>query len=372
MNLPEIPPIDDLSILLEQLKLGLIGTATDDGYELSDDEFKRIRKLILTNQSFNEVTPRFLKTCRNLSEFWQFIKNEYPTYAERRTFISESINSLLNIVEFEEGTGALEFSINYEKKGNIGEGGFGEIYLYEHKILKLPFAVKVFAPAFYSCGEKELERFFQEAKMLFQLSHPNIIKIYDAGLIGKRPFIRMEYFDGLDLNKVLQKFGALSLTKSLELIKNIAEGLNYAHEETTISIIHRDLKPSNIMVASPKKFRIIDFGLGIFVENEIASRFTKTGENAVGGLYTAPELIHNPKLIDKRSDIYSLGAIWYTCLTNRPPAGSQIPELLDAIDGMNSNYKNVIVKCLNNIENRYSSTKELLLDLEELTTETES
>lgn len=356
MNLPEIPPIDDLSVLIEQLKLGLIGVATDDGYELSDDEFSRIRKLILTNQSFSEVTPRFLKTCRNLNEFWQFIKNEFPSYAERRAFISESINSILNIVEFEEG---------------IGEGGFGEIYLYEHKILKLPFAVKVFAPAFYNGGEKELERFFQEAKMLFQLNHPNIIKIYDAGLIGKRPFIRMEYFDGLDLNKVLQKFGALSLQKSLELIRNVAQGLNYAHEETTAPIIHRDLKPSNIMVASPKKFRIIDFGLGIFVENEIASRFTKTGENAVGGLYTAPELIHNPKLIDKRSDIYSLGAIWYTCLTNRPPAGSQISDLLDEIDGMKSDYKKVIEKCLSNIEKRYATTTELLVDLEELTNEFE-
>jgi len=235
------------------------------------------------------------------------------------------------------------------------------VYLYNHRLLNLPFAVKIFAPAFYEGGEKELERFFQEARMLFQLNHPSIIRVYDAGLIGKRPFIRMEYFDGLNLNEVLSNHGTLSPEKAVIMIKNIVDGLEYAHEK--VGIIHRDLKPSNIMVSKPNQFKIIDFGLGIFIENELHSRFTKTGENVISGYYNAPELVKNPKLIDKRSDIYSIGAIWFTMLTGQPPAGTSILDDLNDVVNLNDAYIKCLSKCLASQESRYKTCTELLNEL---------
>jgi serine/threonine-protein kinase len=142
------------------------------------------------------------------------------------------------------------------------------------------------------------------------------------------------------------------------MMKNIVAGMQHAHED--VGIIHRDLKPSNIMAARPNQFRIIDFGMSIFIENELHSRLTKTGENAISGYYTAPELIENPKLIDKRSDIYSLGSIWYTLLTGRPPAGSEIIKKIVSIKGVDKKYSQCIEECLSDIGSRIPNCNVLL------------
>lgn len=361
-QLQKLPESDDLSIQVEHFKLGLISRATGNGYD--DKEYRQLRKLILGIPGIEELIPRFIKVCRSVDEFWEWIKAEKSSYSERRILLTEYFNPIIEFLEYEESDGSFEFKKNYEEKGIIGKGGFGLVYRYEHRLLKLPFAVKVFAPAFYNGEEKELERFFQEARILFSLNHQSIIKVYDAGLIGKRPFIRMEFFDGKNLNEILTNFGRLAPHKALQLMENIVSGMEYAHEK--IGVIHRDLKPSNIMAASPNQFRIVDFGLGIFIENELHSRFTKTNETTVGGYYTAPELISDSKLIDKRSDIYSLGAIWFTSITGQPPAGTSISESLDAIDGINKNYKNCIISCLSNLENRTPTCTELLSQIRKL------
>lgn len=359
-NLPTLDNEDDLLLQIEQFKMGLVSRATGGNFDTK--EYSKFRKLILLNPNLEKVVPRFLKLCRTSDEFWAWIKAEAPSYAERRVIISNEINPILEILEYENGEGALEFSKNYEEKELIGHGGFGMVYLYEHRLLKLNFAVKVFAPAFYESGgdEKELERFFQEARILFSLNHPNIIRIYDAGLIGKRPFIRMEYFEGKNLNQILQDVGTLSVEKSIIAIKSIVSAIGYAHEN---GVIHRDLKPSNIMASKPNQFRVIDFGLSIYIENELHSRLTKTGSQTISGYYNAPELVANPKLVDKRSDIYSIGAIWYTLLCNQPPAGTDFMNVL-SYRAINQNILNIIAKCLNPIETRYVSCSELLDELE--------
>jgi len=362
INLPESPKEDDIVLQIEQFKMGLVSKAT--GGDFDNKEYSRLRKLILGIPEAEKLIPRFLKICITVDDFWGFIKGQSPTYAERRLFLNESLNPILELIEYEVGEGALEFKKNYEEIKVIGNGGFGLVYLYEHRLLNLPFAVKIFAPAFHSGGEKELERFFQEARMLFELDHPSIIRIYDAGMIGKRPFIRMEYFDGLNLNEVLSNYGILSPEKALIMIEHIVDGLHYAHEK--VGIIHRDLKPSNIMASRPNRFKIIDFGLSIFIENELHSRLTKTGENVISGYYNAPELVKNPKLIDKRSDIYSIGAIWFTMLTGQPPAGTSILEDLNAVVTLNIDYINCIAKCLASIENRFESCGELLKEITNL------
>lgn len=361
-ELDVIPEEDDIVLQVEQFKLGLIARAT--GGEFDEKEYSRMRKMTLGIPGVEKVIPRFLKLCRTTDEYWGWVKAQAPTYAERRVIIAEAINPILEIIEYETGEGALEFKKVYEEKEIIGNGGFGQVYLYVHRLLKLPFAVKVFAPAFYEGGEKELERFFQEARMLFQFNHPSIIKVYDAGLIGKRPFIRMEYFGGKNLNEILIQHGTLTGNPALTMMEQLVSGMRHAHED--IGIIHRDLKPSNIMASKPNQFRIIDFGMGIFIENELHSRLTKTGEAAVSGYYNAPELVENPKLVDKRSDIYSLGAIWYTMLTGQPPAGTELMDNLKRIEGVDNEYIRAIEKCLANIDSRTPNCDELLKEIKEL------
>lgn len=347
-ELDNIPETDDIVLQLEQFKMGLIARAT--GGEFEQKEYSRLRKIVLGLPNVEKNVPRFLKLCRTVDEFWGWIKGEAPTYAERRIIIAEALNPILEMVEYEVGEGALEFKKNYEEKEIIGTGGFGQVYLFEHILLKLPFAVKIFAPAFYEGGEKELERFFQEARMLFQLEHPSIIKVYDAGMIGSRPFIRMEYFAGRNLNQILSDYGIISLDAAKTMMVSLVSAMEHAHEK--VGIIHRDLKPSNVMASHPNQFRIIDFGLGIFIENELHSRLTKTGEATISGYYNAPELVENPKLIDKRSDIYSLGAIWYTMLTGQPPAGTDFLDTISAIDGVTQDYIDCLGSCLANIDKR--------------------
>ncbi|MCI5137188.1 MAG: serine/threonine protein kinase [Candidatus Electrothrix sp. AR1] len=357
-----MPEEDDIVLQLEQFKVGLVNRAT--GGEIEEKEYSKSRKMILGIPRMKERMPRFLQICRTTDEYWAWIKAQAPTYAERRKIIAEAINPILEILEYETGEGALEFKKNYEEKEIIGNGGFGQVYLYEHRLLKMPFAVKVFAPAFYEGGEKEIERFFQEARMLFQFNHPSIIKVYDVGLIGKRPFIRMEYFKGQNLNEILNNHGTLDVNAALIMMEQLVSGMNHAHED--VGIIHRDLKPSNIMAARPKQFRIIDFGMSIFIENELHSRLTKTGEATVSGYYNAPELVENPKLIDKRSDIYSLGALWYTMLSGQPPAGTSLMKNLEKITGIDSDYIGCIEKCLANLESRTSNCAILLSEIEKL------
>ena len=105
--------------------------------------------------------------------------------------------------------------------------------------------------------------------------------------------------------------------------------------------------------------------MGIFIENELHSRLTKTGSQTISGYFNAPELVANPKLIDKRSDIYSIGAIWYTLLCNQPPAGSNFMNVLEQRN-FNTNVLEIIFKCLNPIETRYNNCSDLLDDIEKL------
>ena len=352
---------DDIEVQVGQFKMGLISVAT--GGSMDNKEYERQRKMILSIPGIENIIPQFIKLCRTSSDFWAWIKGKAPTYQERRHIINDALNPILDMIEYETGAAALEFKKNYEEIGIIGQGGYGLVYEYRHRLLDLSFAVKIFAPAFHQGGDKELERFFQEAHMLFSLDHPSIIKIYDAGMIGSRPFIRMEYFKGKNLNQILNEDGIISPKKAIVMMEALVSAMEHAHER---GIIHRDLKPNNIMAAQSGQFRIIDFGLGIFVENDLYSRLTRTGEATVSGYYNAPELVEDPKLIDPRSDIYSLGAIWFTMLTGQPPAGSEIISRLKEIEGINESYINCISRCLAGLNSRMPNCKMLLEEIRQI------
>ncbi len=294
-----------------------------------------------------------------------FQENGNISYKDRRNTLNTSFARLFKAIDemnYDE-LKTLEPKKNWVK---IGEGGFGIVYKAKHKYLDIDFALKIFEPHPFSEGSADEKRFLKEAKILFSLKHKNIITVYDFFYYEDKPTIKMEFFSGKNLNEILNKIGRLSLDKSKTLIKTVAKALNYAFEET--GIVHRDLKPSNIMAAQKEQFRVIDFGLGIYIEEELQSRLTKTGERVASGNYTAPELSKDPKLIDIRCDIFSLGVIWYECLINRTPGGYGLKEALnDEIKEISNDYLNVVMKCLeNNPSKRFQNYKELLDAIDKL------
>ena len=351
----------ELIDMLDEYKIGLLSKATDG--TIDDKYYTQTRNSLLENVSKEQI-PKFIKVCRTADEFRRYMQNESSSYAGRRKLITDSINRLIEYIEEhsdEEADPFLQIK-QYKRVEQIGSGGFGCVFKYHNKCLDMDFAVKVYAPIFVSSKEQEdgERRFFREAKMLFLLNHMNIVKIYDAGRISEGPFIRMEYIEGYDLNELQGKYGILSFENSVNVIRPILRGLEYAHKK---GIIHRDLKPSNVMFSTKEKiFKIIDFGVSAFLDTENNTKLTKTGEVVAGGTFIDPALQENPKLRDCRSDIYSIGAIWYWLLCGRAPHGSDMRSYLsNAAPNLSDRQIGIVMKCLaGNLDDRYRNCGELL------------
>lgn len=253
------------------------------------------------------------------------------------------------------------FAEAYDELEEVGQGGFGKVYKSHNKYLDLDFAVKVYDPVF--CIEEEQiegeKRFFREARMLFSLNSNYIARIYDAGKYNNRPYIKMEFINGYNLTKLHEEKGNLSFSRSRPIIVHILKGLEHAHNQ---NIIHRDLKPENIIYSiDERRVKIIDFGISAFVDTKNYTRLTRTGETIAGGSYADPLFRENPALRDVRSDVYSVGAVWYYLLCGRAPIGSDIREYLKQANvTLKDSEIDIVMKCLSvNIEDRYSSCSEL-------------
>lgn len=358
---------EETIILLESFKNGLLGCATNGSFDKK--EYEEMRAQILAIGYLKSSVPMFIKVQRTPDDFRRDMQSKYSTYAERRQFINDEINKLILVVE--ERVDELEETTKceYHLGECLGRGGFGQVYKYHHELLELDFAIKVFEPLFVSEEEQSIgeKRFFREAKMLFTLQHPNIIGVYDVGKLKGKPFIRMELVDGYDMNGLLEEYGYLTFENSLKPIIQLLKGLEHAHAK---GIIHRDLKPSNYMYSKTCGYKIIDFGISTFLETDGYTKLTKTGEQVAGGLYIDPQLTGNPKLRDKRSDIYSVGAIWYFLLTGRAPSGSDMRKHLVNISGIDKKEADLIMKCLaHELEDRYSNCFELREILEKMRNE---
>ncbi|HBM3664367.1 TPA: protein kinase, partial [Listeria innocua] len=346
--------LQEKSILnLEKMKDGLIEYST--GGEFDETEYVKIRYFILNNDNTKKIAPDFLRTRRTLKEFWQFIKNQYSSYAERREFLTTTFNIMIDTLE---QTSEFVESESFDLSNWIGGGGFGEVFKIEHQYVEMSFALKVLNPIFPDKNKDYVTRFFREAKILFSLNHPNIIKIYDTGIDNGKPFIKMEYIDGYDLDGYVKKYSTLDFTKSKVPIQMILKGLAYAHNR---GVIHRDLKPSNILVSSNGTCKIIDFGISAYLEPYLHTKLTLTNERIVGGSFIDPLLMDNPSLRDKRSDIYSIGAIWYYLIVGSAPIGSDIERRLVSSNNISKLQANVILKCLSHsLEERFQSCEEIL------------
>lgn len=208
----------------------------------------------------------------------------------------------------------------------IGEGGMGTVYLAEDIHMQQEVAIKLLHPALTTDPEI-VERFKTEAKAQYKLTHPYIVKLTRLVQYGDDYFIVMEYVDGMTLKEMLRKTGLLPEDRALPIFHKILRGLAYAHSQ---GIIHRDIKPGNIIIdgksGNPK---ITDFGIAKILGDK---GMTQTGTKLGTVYYMSPEQIKNPKAVDQRTDVYSLGVTLYEMLTGNLPYNTGLDSEYDLMN----------------------------------------
>lgn len=249
---------------------------------------------------------------------------------------------------------------NYKFESFIAKGGMGAVYKATQISLDRPVAIKIL-PIEFGQDDQFRESFETEAKLMARLNHPNLISIYDFGEIDGMLYIVMELVPGKSLyEKAYQK--ALKQELAIDLIKQICEGLEHAHEA---GILHRDIKPANILLKK-KIPKIGDFGLARAVGN------SESGGVIYGTPgYTAPEVINHPDMVDQRADIYSVGIMLYELLTGGRPEGAYQP--VNTHVDCDSRLDKIVRKAINpNPRLRYASAKEMANELGDLLRELEN
>jgi serine/threonine protein kinase len=202
---------------------------------------------------------------------------------------------------------------SYRIEGYIGRGGMGVVYRAEHVHLGRQVALKLLAPELAE-NESFRERFVRESRVAARVDHPNVIPIYEAGEVDGSYFIAMRYVDGFDLREILHSEGPLELRKALVILTQVAGALDAAHAQ---GLVHRDVKPGNILsVGGSEHYYLTDFGLTKAISSDTA--FTATGQFVGTTDYVAPEQIEGKEL-DRRTDVYSLGCVFYECLAGTTP-----------------------------------------------------
>ena len=207
---------------------------------------------------------------------------------------------------------------NYRIVRLLGRGGVGVVLKAEHVRMKRPVALKVLRSRVMR-SRRGLQRFQQEVRAAGRLSHPNIVIAYDADEVDGLHFLVMEYVDGSNLSRHLRKRGPLPLLEVLSYMQQTASGLEYAHRN---GIIHRDIKPGNLLVDPEGTIKILDLGFASIQNPEgNAASAAVTQRNQLLGTfdYMAPEQADDPRSVDLRADIYSLGCTMYRLLTGELP-----------------------------------------------------
>ena len=203
----------------------------------------------------------------------------------------------------------------------IGQGGMGKVYEAVHEIMGRTVAIKVISLKFTE-DKNNTARFYQEIRALSKLNHPNIVIIYEAGVVNRRHYFAMEYLSGPSLQDYVNSKKALGEKEALKIIRATAKALTHAH---THGIVHRDVKPENIIFDENGAPKLTDFGL---VMHHDADHLTLTQEGMMVGsfYYTSPEQIDGRRDIDGRSDIYSLGATLYYAITGHTVYDGNSPQ----------------------------------------------
>ena len=206
--------------------------------------------------------------------------------------------------------------LEYDLLEKLGEGGMGTVYKARHQRLKRLVAIKILRPSLAQDPQR-IARFKREMKAVGQLDHAHIVRAMDAGEAEGRHYLVMEYVEGLDLSKIVDRIGPLAVADACEIVRQVAVGLRAADER---GLIHRDIKPSNLMLAPDGQVKIFDLGLAVFETDRSADGETTAAGQIMGTPdYIAPEQIHDAHSVDARADIYSLGCTLYKLLTGHAP-----------------------------------------------------
>jgi eukaryotic-like serine/threonine-protein kinase len=259
----------------------------------------------------------------------------------------------------------------YEILQLLGQGGMGAVYRARDREVNRIVALKVIQPELAG-NPAILERFKQELVLSHQVTHRNVIRIYDLGDADGIKFITMEYIEGQDLRTLIAQHKTFSPEEAVEIMRQVCRALEAAH---AVGVIHRDLKPQNIMRDQQGRVVVMDFGLARSLESH--DGMTQTGAIVGTVEYMSPEQGLG-KPLDERSDLFTVGLIFYELLTGKMPykADSALASLLkrtqeraEPVSDHNSSIpralSDIVAKCLEpKVQTRYQNVGEILTDLE--------
>ena len=206
--------------------------------------------------------------------------------------------------------------MNYTLKSILGEGGMATVHLAEDHKFHTEVAVKMLKKEFVS-NENIKKRFLAEARSMFRMSHPHVIRVSDLIDEGDTVAFVMEYVEGETLKEYLDRKGALPDNEVREIFSQMLDAVGYVHEQ---KLVHRDIKPSNFMIDKRGKVKLMDFGIAKSLDPK-AAEYTQTGTGMQMGtpMYMSPEQITETKSVTAQSDIYSLGVVLWQMVTGKKP-----------------------------------------------------
>jgi WD40 repeat protein/predicted Ser/Thr protein kinase len=273
----------------------------------------------------------------------------------------------------QDGTGkVVRYFGDYELAQEIGRGGMGVVYRARQTTLDRLVAVKLLPGAVFADPQSR-QRFRDEARAAAQLQHPNIVAIHEVGEHGGQPYFSMDFVEGRTLAALIRDQPPTA-RESARLLLKVAQAIHYAHQR---GILHRDLKPSNILIDALGQPRVTDFGLAKRLDSD--EHLTQSGQTLGSPNYIPPEQISAKRgALSPRSDLYSLGAVFYHLLAGRPPFVADsvhdtlqevlqsepvAPRLLNA--SVPRDLETICLKCLaKEPARRYGSAQELAEEVE--------
>ncbi|MCA1622782.1 MAG: protein kinase [Acidobacteria bacterium] len=330
----------------------------------------------------------------------KFLDNACAGDTDLRREVENLLSSLENPTSFMEQPAAKEVAsliiernskledgqtlAHYRILSKIGAGGMGDVYLAKDTRLNRQVAIKLLSNELNK-NENHLQRFIQEARAVSALNHPNIITVYEIGEFEDTHFIAAEYIEGETLRERLSR--ELTLNEVLDITTQMASALSAAHKA---GIVHRDVKPENVMIRREDNLvKVLDFGLAKLTKQQAISdedatlAQVKTNLGVIMGTvaYMSPEQARG-RQVDERTDIWSFGAVLYEMLAERQPfAGETMSDAIAAIlknepaplgENTPPELNRIIRKTLQkNVDERYQTVKDLLLDLKNLKREVE-